>query len=379
MTLFNRLLRPKLNGKHAVRFAVVGLGHFAQTAVLPAFSNVAKQAQLAALVTGDDDKAAKLGRKYDTPTWNYETYPDLLASGTIDAVYVVTPNSEHRRYVEQAAHASVHVLCEKPLAYTVADARAMVNACRRAGVRLMTGYRLHFEAGNLQAIKAVKAGKIGEPKFFNSVHTMQVDPDNIRVDLDLGGGPLEDIGIYCLNAARYLFQDEPEEVSAVAVHGRDRRFAEVPESVAVTLRFPRDRLASFFCGFGETKISEYRVVGTEGLLTMNPAYTWNDDLVQTITRRDKPKTNTFRHRDQVAAEIGYFADCIQGNRAPEPSGTEGLIDVRIIDAIRRSYLKNRPVKVGPLRKRRRPHARQSISKGPQRKQSPFKAKPPSKA
>jgi predicted dehydrogenase len=379
MSLFGKVFRTKAKSKvKPVRFAVVGLGHFAQTAILPAFAAAAENATLAALVTGNAEKAAKLSRAYDAPAWNYDAYDDLLASGGIDAVYVATPNSEHRTYVERAARAGVHVLCEKPLAYTVEDARAMVGACRKAGVHLMTAYRLHFEAGNLSAIEAVRSEKIGEARLFTSVHTMQIDPENVRVDLELGGGPLEDIGVYCLNAARYIFQDEPEEVSAFAVHGRDRRFKEVPESVAVTLRFPRERLATFLCGFGQTKISEYRVIGTEGVLTMDPAYTWHGEIVQTITRKDKPKKTVFKHRDQIAAEIVYFADCVRKNQKPEPSGTEGLIDVRIIDAIRRSYAKGRPVKLSPMKKTRRPHAGQAITKKARRTPKPVAAKAPAR-
>src|SRR6185436_1097924 len=182
------------------------------------------------------------------------------------------------------------------LAYSVEDARAIVKACQKHKVHLMTAYRLHFEEGNLAAIEAAHSGKIGEARFFTSVHTMQVEPDNIRVDLSLGGGPLEDIGIYCLNAARYIFKAEPEEVTAFAVRGIDRRFKEVPESISATLRFPKDRLATFLCGFGETKASEYQVIGTEGVLKMNPAFTWNGDIEQTIVHQDKSKTKTFKHR-----------------------------------------------------------------------------------
>src|SRR5204862_7395214 len=124
-------------------------------------------------------------------------------------------------------------------------------------------------------------------------------PDNIRVGLSLGGGPVEDIGIYCLTAARYIFKAGPEEVTAVAIRGKDRRFKEVPEAVSVTLRFPKDRLATFLCGFGETKVSEYRVIGTEGVLKMDPAFTWNGDIEQTLTHKEQSKTKIFKHRDQV--------------------------------------------------------------------------------
>ena len=190
------------------------------------------KAELAALVTGDSEKAKKLGRKYSVPTYDYGQYDELLASGDINAVYIVVPNSEHRQFTEPAARAGVHVLCEKPLAYSVEDAEAMVDACRKAKVHLMTAYRLHFEEGNLDAIKAIQSGKIGDARLFTSIHTMQIDPGNVRTDLSLGGGPLEDIGIYCLNAARYVFRAEPNEVTAFAIRGKDRRFKEIPEAVS---------------------------------------------------------------------------------------------------------------------------------------------------
>lgn len=361
-----------------VRFAVVGLGHFAQTAILPAFAHATDNAQLSALVTGDAEKAAKLSRKYKVPAHSYESYDQLLTSGDIDAVYIALPNSKHRDYTERAARAGIHVLCEKPLAYSAADAEAMIAACEKADVRLMTAYRLHFEEGNLQAIEAVRSGRIGEARLFNSIHTMQVDPDNIRVDRSLGGGPLEDIGIYCINAARYLFRSEPVEVVAFAVNGNDPRFDEVPEAVSATMRFPGDRLAAFLCGFGEAKVSEYRVIGTEGILKMDPAYTWQDDIEQTIVVKEKEKTKTFKHRDQVAAEILYFAGCIRDETEPEPSGREGLIDVRIIEAMRTSYEEHRAVRIEPLPADPHPDASQSIELRPSRKPKPIKAAPPSK-
>ena len=207
---------------------------------------------------------------------------------------------------------------------------------------------------------------------------MQVNPHNIRTDLALGGGPLEDIGIYCLNAARYIFQDEPEEVAAVAVHGDDKRFNEVPESVAATLRFPLDRLATFLCGFGETKASEYRAIGTKGMLAMDPAFTWHEATRQTIVRKKRERTKTFRKRDQVAAEILYFAKCITNGKEPEPSGREGLIDVRIMESLRTSYSEGRRVTLERLPEKRHPQAAQAIERMPGPKPKPVKAPPPSR-
>ena len=362
-----------------VQFAVVGLGHFAQSAILPAFANAFKNATLSALVTGDVKKAAVLGSLYDVPVFPYEDFDRLLDSGAIDVVYIALPNSQHREYTERAARAGVHVLCEKPLAYTAEDAEAMVRACETANVRLMTGYRLHFEEGNLQAIEAVRSGRIGDVKLFNSMHTMQVEPDNIRVDRSLGGGPLEDIGIYCINAARCLFGAEPEDVIAFEASSGDPRFDEVPESVSVTMRFSGRRLASFVCGFGESKISEYRVVGTEGILTMDPAYSWHGDIHQTIAVGDDLKKSLFEHRDQVAAEILYFANCVQNNEDPEPSGREGLIDVRIIEAIRISCRTRRAVRIESSPADSHPVASQSIELRPPAQPQPVNAEAPSKS
>jgi glucose-fructose oxidoreductase len=241
----------------------------------------------------------------------------------------------------------------------------------------MTAYRLHFEEGNLQAIEAVRSGRIGEAKLFSSLHTMQVEPDNSRVDRELGGGPLEDIGIYCINAARYLFGSEPEDVIAFEGTSNDPRFDEVPESVSVTMRFSEGRLAQFVCGFGQEKLSEYRVVGTDGILTMKPAYTWHEDIRQTISVGDQEKEEVFKHRDQVAAELLYFAHCLQNGDDPEPSGREGLIDVRIIEAIRVSCSSRRAIRIEPIPSDSPPGLSQSIERRPPAQPKPVNVEAPS--
>lgn len=362
----------------SVRFAVVGLGHFAQSAILPAFREATERACLAALVTGDAAKAKELGEKYQVPVYGYDEYDDLLGSGAIDAVYIAVPNSEHSKYATKAARLGVHVLCEKPLAYTVAHAREIVEACEKSGVKLMTAYRLHFEEGNLHAIENVHDGTIGEARLFRSIHTTQIDPDNIRVDQSLGGGPLEDIGIYCLNAARYIFRAEPEEVSAFSVKNNDPRFAEVPEAVSVMMRFPGERLGTFVCGFGEAHASEYSVIGTKGTLILNPAFTWQGDIVQKTIIKGKEESKTFKHRDQIAAEILYFAECVQTDKEPEPSGWEGLIDVEIISSIRESYRERKNVQLDLSAERnRRPDQSQSIHRRPHGQAKTVNVAPPS--
>src|SRR5690606_19530964 len=153
---------------------------------------------------------------------------------------------------------------EKPMAPTEAECAQMIRACEQRGVKLMIAYRLHFESANLVAIELVRGGEIGAPRIFTSVFTMQVREGNTRVQPRRGAGPIYDVGVYCVNAARYLFRSEPVEVSALRLTGEDARFASVEEAYAVTLRFPEERVAQFTCSFGAYPRASYHVVGTEG-------------------------------------------------------------------------------------------------------------------
>jgi predicted dehydrogenase len=208
--------RNKKTEPKKVRYAVIGLGHIAQAAVLPAFRHASENSELTALVSGDPAKLRRLGRQYGVPyKVGFRQLDDFLESGKVDAVYIATPNSTHRAIAERAARLGVHVLCEKPMATTESDCRAMIEAARDGRARLMIAYRLHFEAANLEAIRLAESGKIGEIKTFASTFSINVrDRYNIRLQRNKGGGTLYDIGVYCINAARYLFKSEPEEVFA---------------------------------------------------------------------------------------------------------------------------------------------------------------------
>src|SRR5256885_1830541 len=199
----------------AIGYAVVGLGHIAQTAVLPAFVN-ARNARLAALVSDDKKKREKLSRKYGAPAYSYDEYDECLRRDDVDAVYIALPNTMHAEYTVRAAELGAHVLCEKPMATSEADCRRMMSACEEAGVKLMIAYRLHLQPANLEAVRVVKSGKIGEPRFFSSDFSYQVNAGNIRTQRETGGGPILDIRIYCVNAARHLVRNEPGEDSGYA-------------------------------------------------------------------------------------------------------------------------------------------------------------------
>jgi glucose-fructose oxidoreductase len=359
------------NGEHVrqpdaarVRYAVVGLGDIAQIAVLPAFKHAANS-QLAALVSGDAAKLKKLARKYHVErVCDYDHYDELLVSGEIDAVYLALPNRLHCEYAVRAADAGIHVLCEKPMAVTEVECEKMLAAAAATKVRLMIAYRLHFEEATLRAIELVKSGELGEPRFFESSFAMQVRDENIRVHRELGGGPLYDIGVYCINAARSLFRDEPIEVSCFMANNGEERFAEIPEMVSAVLRFPDQRLASFTCSFGAADVSSYRVVGTKGDLRVEPAYGFATKLVHHVTIAGKSRKQLFPKRDQFAPELIYFSTCVQEKRDPEPSGLVGLADVRIIEALQRSASGGMPVKLDPVSQMPYPSLRQEIHRPP---------------
>ena len=337
-----------------VRYAVVGLGWFAQVAVLPAFENARESSRLAALVSGDSKKLTELGERWGVPEERrvgYDGYDELLASGAVDAVYIVLPNHLHRDYTVRVARAGVHVLCEKPMAVTEEECRAMIQACEEAGVKLMIAYRLHFEPANLEAARIVRSGRIGEPRLYEAVFANRVTtPDDIRLGpIEEGGGTVYDVGIYCVNAARYLFRSEPEEVVALSARGDDPRFADCDETTGAVLRFPGERLAVFTSTFGTADRDLFRVLGTEGEIVVEPAFQFNQTLRHRLTVGGETSEEEFEKRDQVAPEIVHFSRSIREDVPPEPGGAEGLADVRIIQAIYRSAREKRAVKLAAVR------------------------------
>jgi predicted dehydrogenase len=352
-----------LSGK--VRYAVVGLGHIAQTAVLPAFGHATKNSELVALVSQDRQKLKALQRRYQVPrTAAYHEYDSLLRSGEIDAVFISEPNSLHREFAVRAAEAGIHVLCEKPLAVTQKECREMIQSTRRNHVKLMTAYRLHFERSNLEAVEVARSGRIGEPRFFNSIFSLQTKAGNIRLRKKMGGGTLYDLGVYCINAARYLFRAEPTEVVALTAKNGEKRFREVEEMTGALLRFPGERLASFICSFGAADTANYDIVGTKGALHLKGAYEYAMPVQWELSIDGKEQKREFAKRDQFAPELVYFSDCIRAGMDPEPSGLEGLNDIKIIEALYRSAATGRPVKLKNEKKLKWPGMKQEIRRPP---------------
>ncbi len=357
--------------RQRVRYAVVGLGYISQSAVLPAFAHARTNSQLVGLVSDDPKKLAELGAKYEVLPENccsYSEFDTFLKKGTVDAVYIALPNNMHCDFTIRAARQGVHVLCEKPMAITNDECARMIRTTDEERVKLMIAYRLHFNPANLIAVEVAQSGRLGALRHFESVFSMNVKAGDIRLQRALGGGTLYDIGIYCINAARYLFRAEPIEVSAMCTRSEDPRFREVDETTSATLLFPDGRLASFTCSFGSADTAHYRLVGTEGELTLDAAYEIAEPMRLSVSSNGKRTTRKFTRRDQFAPELMHFSDCILHDRTPGPSGEEGQADVRIIEALYRSAAEGRAVTLdSPPRVHSRPSLEQAISRPPIRK------------
>jgi glucose-fructose oxidoreductase len=357
-----------------VRYAVVGAGHIAQVAVLPAFRNARRNSELAAIVSSDAVKRRQLGRKYAVPAVDYDELEDCLAAEEVDAVYVALPNRLHCEYTERAAAAGVHVLCEKPMAVTTEECDRMLRAVDEAGVKLMIAYRLHFEAATLSALALVRSGRLGEPRLFDSTFSMQVRRGNLRTEGEEGGSPLHDLGVYCIQAARMLFGSEPVSVLAASARGDDPRFAEIDEAVSAVLRFPGERLAAFTCSFGAADVSSYRIVGSKGDLRVEPGYEYAEGLAHQLTVDGRKRSKRFPKRDQFAPELLHFSDCILNGTEPEPSGLEGRIDVAIVEALQRSAERGERVELPGFRADRPPAPEQATRRPPVRKPALVRAR-----
>jgi predicted dehydrogenase len=362
-----------MKAQRKVRYAVVGAGNIAQVAVLPAFEHAKENSELVAVVSGDPEKRSMLRDRYELElVGDYDELESILERGQIDAAYIATPNSLHKEHALRAAECGVHVLCEKPLAPATADCEAIAMACNKQGVKLMVAYRLHFEEGNLKALAIARSGKLGELTLFSSFFTHVVREGDIRRDAGVAGGATYDLGVYCINAARNLFDAEPVSVAAVAVE-RDG----TDETMTAVLEFPYGRHAQFCVSNATASVSSYRVAGTLGDLRVEPAYEYAGEIVHHLTIGEDTKRTSFKKRDQFAPELEYFSDCILNDREPEPSAEEGLCDVRVIEAILKSARTKASVDLAPYQRSRRPSLSQDIHEPPVGKQKPVNAPGPS--
>jgi predicted dehydrogenase len=341
------LVVPDPPGKK-LGWAIVGLGSLAINQILPAFAKCEKS-KVVAFVSGHPDKAHKLALRYAVSPkniYNYENYDSIKDNPDVDVIYIVLPNGMHAEYTVRGFEAGKHVLTEKPMANTPAECQQMIEAGKKANRKLMVAYRCRYEPYNQTAIRIARSGELGPTQMVLADMGFNIgDPTQWRLTKKLGGGgSLMDIGIYALNASRYLTGEEPNEVNAMIYSAPgDPRFKEVEEHVTFQLRFPSGILANCSSSYGYFQENRYTVVGTKGRLVMDPATIYSGlrmwvDHDDSIEERELPVV------DHFAAEMDHMSDCIMQNKEPLTPGEEGLKDLTIIQGIyeaaqRRSIIK----------------------------------------
>jgi len=343
LALAARFVQNLYAGTSAARktgYCVIGLGRIAGH-FMPAVRNTTTS-QITGLVSGHRDKAERIAAQYGVPPssiYNYESFDEIARNPAIDAVYVALPNSMHSEYTIRAAKAGKHVLCEKPMSTDVATAEAMIAACKAARVKLMVAYRCHYEPTNLKAIQLIRQGALGQVQAIESSFGFNIAPGEWRLSKKLaGGGPLFDVGIYSLNACRYLTGEEPEHIAANAsVIDQDSRFNEVEENVSWTMKFPSGIVASCNTTYGANMEGFYRVHGSKGWLEVDSAFVYEGLWLRAdYAGVQLDELNPARDPSHFQAEAEHFSQCIQNELEPRSPGEEGLRDMRYITQIYRS-------------------------------------------
>jgi predicted dehydrogenase len=330
-----------------VGYAVVGLGHIAEHAVLPAFEH-SKKSKLVAVASGDAAKARRLAKRFHAEEhYTYGALDQCLRNPEVEAVYVATNNSTHMEFTLQAAAAGKHVLCEKPLANTVEECQRMVNACRKSRVKLMTAYRKYFEPACIELKKLVASGRLGRLKILHTAFTINLDPRNTwHLSQRLaGGGSLVDLGVYCVSTVRWLTGLEPVEAAAHSWTVDPARFSEVEENTSFQLKFPQGLYMQASSSFGAALASFLQIYGEKGWVALDPAYAYDDERRMFGEIRGQWFEKRFRKIDEFQRELDHLAECIRANRNPLPDGIAGLRDMAVMRAIYQAAQRHEPVTI----------------------------------
>jgi predicted dehydrogenase len=339
-----------------VGYAIVGLGHLSLGQILPAFGK-SKYSKAVALVSGDRQKALKIAAQYDvkeSAIYDYQSYDKLGQNPDVQVIYIVLPNSLHADYVVRGAKSGKHILCEKPMATSSQDCERMIAACKTAKVKLMIAYRQQYESMNRALAKMVTEGQLGKLRSLVATNAQdQGDPAQWRQKLSLsGGGCLPDVGIYCLNAARFLSGEEPFEVwGTIHRPENDPRFAEVEATCGFSAKFPSGLIATCSSGYGAHRSQFLRLEGELAWAELSPAFGYTGLKLKTRKLEDGLNVTsepTIEAVDQFAQEIDHMSLCVQRNLKPHTPGEEGLQDLRIIEAIYESAKTGRTIKITPL-------------------------------
>ncbi|MBA5726962.1 Gfo/Idh/MocA family protein [Bombella mellum] len=343
---YPNLLRPLNDGPRKFGYAIVGLGKYAVNQILPAFAEC-EYAKVTALVSGDLDKARRLGQHYgidESHLYTYDNFDKIAQDPEVDAVYIILPNSLHADFTERAFRAGKHVLCEKPMAVTVEECQRMIAAGKKAGKKLMIGYRCHFDPVTQKAIELARSS-IGKPQIITTDNGDNTDPTDPTYQWRLtrslsGGGALMDLGIYGVNGSRYMLNEDPIEVQATIMPPSDPMFREIDETIVWIMKYRSGAVAHGSASFNVNAMSRFNLQGTDASLRMDPATSYWCNSVSHCTSGDTHTWSTpmftIPALNQFSAQLDHLAISVANNTPLAATGEEGMQDVRLIQAMYQS-------------------------------------------
>jgi predicted dehydrogenase len=329
-----------------LRVAIMGLGSYGNRVAEAMRSS--KRAKLVGVISGTPSKIKDWQSKYGIPEkncYNYQNFNAIKNNPDIDAVYVITPNALHKEQVIRVAAAGKHVICEKPMSVNAADAKQMVDACNKAGVKLLVGYRMHFEPKTLEIIRQRNAGDMGKIMFFQGLSGFTIgDPAQWRLNRELaGGGAMMDIGIYSVNGARYMVGEDPIWVTAQEVKTDPVKFKEgVDETITFQFGFPGGAVSSCLSTYSMNNLDKFFLNGTKGFGELQPATGYGP-----IQGRTHKGELNYPHVTHQTVQMDEMAAIILNNKQPlvPVDGVEGLKDMIIIDAIYEAVRSGKKVEI----------------------------------
>ena len=347
-TLVSRAGEPPQGGKK-LGWALVGLGSLSTNQIAPALEK-SIHSKLAAVVTGTPEKGVKWREKYglaEDKVYNYQNFDRIIDDPSIDVVYIVLPNSMHHEFTIRAAKAGKHVFCEKPMANTAQDCREMIAACEAAKRLLGIGYRCRFEPHHREAMRFAREKVFGPLKHIDAGFGFAIgDPKQWRLRRNLaGGGALMDVGVYALQACRYLSGEEPVEVSALETKTDPVKFAEVDETISWIMKFPSGMTANCLTTYGFSGREDFTAYGTKGRFGMKPCYGYTNHAGWTS---DPKIPLAFPQTDHFVNEMDAFSLAILEGKPFEASGAEGLRDLLVVEAIYKSIASGKKEIVGKV-------------------------------
>lgn len=330
-------------------WALVGLGSLSTHQIAPALLKT-QHSQLAAVVTGTPDKGVKWREKYGLAAdkvYSYETFDKIIDDPAIDVVYIVLPNGMHHEFTLRAAKAGKHVFCEKPMANTARECREMIAACEAAKRQLGIAYRCQFEPHHREAMRFAREQVFGPLKHVDAGFGFAIgDPQQWRLRKNLaGGGAMMDVGVYAIQACRYLAGAEPVEVTALETKTDPVKFAEVDETIVWSMKFPSGVTANCVTSYAFNGRDDFSAYCSKGRFGMKPCYGYSG---QTGWTSDPKVPLTFPATDHFVAEMDAFSQAILQGKPFEPSGTEGLRDLLVVEAIYQSIASGKMATVGKV-------------------------------